>query len=368
MALWRRLKGRLQLALASDEAFIEQAYRDILGRPPDQDGLHHYKRALAEGHTRTAVLVSLVRSDEFTSRLVRQKDEVPPLFPLRPEAYGTDRDLLSGQVVNVFDVGDPSDFDWLEAMIARHGYYERPGVWNFGIDVDKRVMAEVLASFAPRRALELGCANGAILKCLGDLGVGAEGVEISRMAVEQAPREVKERIHLGDVLDLPLGGPYDLVFGLDIFEHLNPNRLRAYLGRLAGLCAPGGWLFANVPAFGEDAVFGTVFPPYLRTWEGDLAAGRAFTRLHVDDSGYPLHGHLVTAGTAWWVRQFEAVGLRREVEVEEALHAKYDPYMDRRSPARKAFYVFSRDAEVAARRAVVSRVRAEPSHVLREMA
>jgi hypothetical protein len=46
------------------------------------------------------------------------------------------------------------------------------------------------------------------------------------------------------LLSLDLRGPaasadprrgYDLIFGLDVFEHLNPNRLDAYIVRLAEL-------------------------------------------------------------------------------------------------------------------------------------
>lgn len=37
----KRLQGRLSLALARDTAFIETAFREILGRNPDLDGLNH---------------------------------------------------------------------------------------------------------------------------------------------------------------------------------------------------------------------------------------------------------------------------------------------------------------------------------------
>ena len=37
--------------------------------------------------------------------------------------------------------------------ILEHGYYEQPGVWNFTIDTDKRVMAEIVASLSPERVL-----------------------------------------------------------------------------------------------------------------------------------------------------------------------------------------------------------------------
>lgn len=361
---WRRLRGRLAPALLSDGAFVERAYRDVLGRPPDRDGWDYYATALREGQDRLSVLVSLVESEEYTSRLVRRGTSPPDIRPLRPAQYRLDQDVVSRTMVPVFEVRGPADYDWLESAIEDNAYYEQPGVWNLGVDTDKRVMAEVVASFAPERALEVGCASGAVLSCLGELGVEAEGVEICALALEKASPEVRRRIHAGDLLEVPLAGPYDLVYGLDVFEHLNPNRLPAYLERLTSLLAPSAWVFANVPAFGPDEGFGTVFPPYLRGWEG-APRGRLYPLLHVDDRGYPLHGHLAWADSPWWVARFEEQGLVREGPVEAALHARYDDYMDRHSRARKAYYVFSRGVDEAERQRVRERIASTPSQALR---
>ena len=94
------------------------------------------------------------------------------------------------------------------------------------------------------------------------------------------PDDVRDRIHLGDLLDLDLPTDYDLVFGLDIFEHLNPNRLDKYLAAIHERLVDGGVLFAVVPAFGTDAVFGEAFPLYLDEWQADLDA-RPFVRTRV---------------------------------------------------------------------------------------
>jgi hypothetical protein len=273
-------------------------------------------------------------------------------------------DRTTGQPILVFEAAGPADYDWLEAQIVQNGYYERPGVWNFGVDVDKRVMAEIVASFDPERALELGCAAGAVIECLEDLGVRAEGIEISAMAIARASSSVRSRIHTGDLLALDLPTSYDVVFGLDVFEHLNPNRIDAYAEHLAAITRAGGYLFCNIPAFGPDPIFGTVFPLYLDRWRREAEAGRHFSTLHVDDLGYPLHGHLIWADTTWWARRFEAQGFGREVEIERALHRKYDVYMDKRSRARKAYYVFSKQIDVATSRSVVERIEAEASRAL----
>jgi hypothetical protein len=351
------------MALASDRAFLERAYREILGREIDQDGFDYFAKALRAGEPRWAVIQGLARSDELARRLAPSA-AVRSIRGLRPGRYRRDEDVRDGSPVDVFEAGGDEDLDWLESRILEDGYYERPGVWNLGVDTDKRVAAEMLASFAPERGLEIGCASGAVLECLRELGFRAEGVEISRLALARALPGVRDRIHAGDLLDLRLAPGYDLVFGLDVFEHLGPRRLDATLERVASLLAGGGHVFANVPAIGDDLVFGTVFPAHLRAWTAEGGPGRRFLTLPVDEHGYPLHGHLVWADSPWWVARFEAHGLRREVGIERALHRKYDAYLDRRSLPRKAFYVFSNDGGEDRRRAILDRVGREASTVL----
>jgi hypothetical protein len=364
MSFFKRLKARLEPILLSDAAFIEKAYRDILGREPDAEGVAFYRRVLREGVSRTAVLVSLMKSDEYTSKLPRKLRVIAGLRALRPDRYRDTVDRSNDYPIAVFEAASPDDFDWLEAAILEHGYYEKPGVWNLEVDTDKRVIAEIVASFAPSRALELGCAAGAVLEGLQDLGVEAEGLDISAMAIARASARVRDRIHQGDLLSIELPSAYDMVFGLDVFEHLNPNRLDAYVHRIAEITRDGGFLFCNIPAFGEDPVFGTLFPFYVDGWEQDAAAGRPFSTLHVDDDGYPIHGHLVWADARWWVRRFEAAGFRRLPQLEHALHKKYDAYMVRKSPARRAYFVFGKNVPADRATAVVRRVESTRSAVL----
>src|SRR5204862_7334520 len=140
--------------------------------------------------------------------------------------------------------------------------------------------------------------------------------------------------------DLP--SKYDVVFGLDVFEHLNPNKLDAYIARLARITRDDGFLFCNIPAFGNDDVFGTVFPFYVEGWEEQAGSGGLLRTLHTEETGYPIHGHLTWATAPWWVRRFEAAGLARDADIERALHRKYDGYMTKRSPARSASFVFGK--------------------------
>ncbi len=330
----------------SDREFLETVYRRMLGREPDAEGAASHLRALREGRPRADLVLDFAGSPEFIHKTVKDnlaayldplpiRDERPDLYHIELRKGGTDR-------VRVFRAGEGADDDWLERRILDNGYYERPGVWSFLIDEDKRMMADIARDLGARSVLDFGCSNGGVLKCLRDLGIDGEGVEISRMALDKAPAEVRDAIRLGDLLSLDLPRRYDLALGLDIFEHLNPNRLDAYMERLFGAVREGGFLFANVPAFGADPVFGEIFGIDLESWDDDASAGRRFRSVPVDEYGYPKNGHIICAGTGWWAGRFEKAGFRREPGIERDLHRKYDAAMNGISPARKAYYVFSR--------------------------
>jgi SAM-dependent methyltransferase len=335
--------------LLSDEEFLDHIYRKLLGREPDPVGRAHQLKFLRAGNSRAALVLNLTEAPEFIFKIVKDnihayiellpiKDERPDHFEILNDRWGREKNWF-------FRVKEESDFDWLERRLLENGYYEKPGVWSFIIDEDKRMLADIAAAFGPRSVLDIGCANGAVLKCLQDVGISGEGVEISRMALDKAIPEIKERVHFGDLLSLRLARRYDLVLGLDIFEHFNPRRLARYLGEIFRLTEDGGYLFANIPAYGDDPVFGEIFPIAYREWDGDITAGRSFRAVPVDSYGYPKNGHLIGATSEWWVEQFERHGFQREVDLELALHKKYDAAMDKVSPARRSYYVFSKAAD-----------------------
>jgi SAM-dependent methyltransferase len=321
--------------VSDPKGFVDDCYRRLLGRPADPPGLDHYVGEMEGRMSPAEVVMSLATSQEYKQRILASASP----RRRRPDRYRLAVDVSGTSPFLAFDVNDPSDFDWLEAAIIDDGYYEHVGVWSLEPDDDKRIMGELLASLRPRRALELGCSSGTVLRVLAEHGVDADGVEISRMAYDHARPDVRAHIHVGDLLELELPSDYDLVFGLDVFEHLNPNRLGQYLDALHSRLRPGGCLFANIPALGRDEVFGEVFPVYFREWQDDIAANRPFRVLHCDDEGYPMNGHLIWAHTTWWIAQFEAVGFARQPTEEMELHERFGFHF-REAPARRSFYVF----------------------------
>jgi hypothetical protein len=347
----------------SDEDFVNTVYLHLLGREPDARGLRAQLDSLNDGYSRSEIVLNLALSEEYTRRVLSNNSGIQDLTELRPDRYAEDHELGNNRPRRVFLAEGPTDYDWLEQSILQYGYYEKPGVWSLAHDRDKDVMGEIIASFGPDATFEIGCANGTVMTALHRRDIESHGNDISTMALAAAPPEVRDRIVLGDLLDLTLPRQFPVVYGLDIFEHFNPNRLDLYLDKTVGLIEPGGYLFTNVPAFGTDPVYGPVLPFYLAGWEEEAAKGEIFRKLEVDGQGYPVNGHLVWADWQWWTQRFEAHGLQREPDIERALHAKYDRFFDVTSRARKAFFVFSK-SPCTTQSEVVERVRTMPAKAL----
>jgi SAM-dependent methyltransferase len=203
---------------------------------------------------------------------------------------------------------------------------------------DKRTVAALLVtSFAPRRALEVGCATGLLIKALRGYGVQAEGFDFSHWCIENADPQAGPWVRWGDVLELPVSGPeHDLVLALDVLEHLPPEKVPLAIGNLAAALAAGGILFTVIPAYGPNRFGPELFPLRYEGWRRDAARGVPFTDLPLDDRGRPHLGHLTHATIDWWEKGFRRGGLRRLGPVERLLHRRYDAALQL---ARRSFFV-----------------------------
>jgi len=359
----RRYRERIAADLAhldgvGDDEFIEQSYQRLFQRGADPGGAAYFGGQLADGAPRAQLIDAWAGSDEHVNRVVA---EVYPLADLRarhPERFREVPDTSGSSTVPCFVADGDEAFAWIGARIDEHGYYDRPGIWGYSVNADKRVMADVLANFEPAVALDLGCSNGTVMKCLFDLGVKSEGIELSTAAVRQAFPEIRANIHVGSVTEMPGTNLYDLIFGLDIFEHVTPGDLALIIEAIYERLEPGGYLFANIPAYGEDEVFGEVFPLYVEGWSDAAERNEPFPLLPTDEAGFPLHGHLIWASTVWWQQQFERVGFTREAAIERAVHGRYAEYFRGASPSRLAFYVFAKDPDEASVAAIAERIAA----------
>jgi SAM-dependent methyltransferase len=341
----------LDLHTLSDKRFVEVCHRFFLDRKSDETGLEQYLADMNQGASRLEILRRILCTEEYINRAelgffgsCEAERALPDLFAQYPDHYQV-APLLenSNDTALFFKVMSLDDFDWLEHNIFRYGYYDHPHSWGLCADDDKRRITQIALSMNPSRSLELGCATGQILNLMRQAGVDAEGVDISHLALSKAWPSVRRFIHFGDLLELNLDeGGYDLVLGLDIFEHLNPNKLPEYVERCFRILAPGGFLLANIPAYGKDRIFGEVHKCMTPKWLDDLAKQKPFDLLHADTMGWPVNGHLCWAGTEWWEEVFTSKGFTRAESAEKKVRATHAKDMARETPARLSFYIFKK--------------------------
>ena len=186
-----------------------------------------------------------------------------------------------------------------------------------------------------RTALDVGCATGLVVEVLRELGVDAQGCDVSRFAVGNPSPGAAGHLHVGDLLDrLPFeDGAFDVVTALETLEHLPPDRVDQALAELRRVCR--GAVYATIPSFGPNGgggpdghMVGKVRPERLAAYEvlGEGFTGPVpFDDLARDADGEPVEGHLTIASFGWWTDRFSAVGLRRRPEVEHRMVADLVP-------------------------------------------
>jgi ubiquinone/menaquinone biosynthesis C-methylase UbiE len=108
-----------------------------------------------------------------------------------------------------------------------------------------RALVEILK---PKRVLDIGCARGFHVYFFRKFGVEAYGVDISRYAIERAPKSVKRYLFVTDCEheNLPFSdGYFDLVTMFEVIEHLS-NYDHA-LNEVNRVLSDGGKLFITTP-------------------------------------------------------------------------------------------------------------------------
>jgi SAM-dependent methyltransferase len=113
-----------------------------------------------------------------------------------------------------------------------------------------REMAAALAEGVPDRGariLDVGCANGGLLRALGELGYRRlTGLDPSAGCVRNTRRLPGVRAEVGTLADLPEGlGPFDCVVLSHVLEHVQD--VRAAVDAVVCLLAEGGCVYVEVP-------------------------------------------------------------------------------------------------------------------------
>ena len=138
---------------------------------------------------------------------------------------------------------DPTTREW------RSGY-ERYDRQTSNADV----AAYVLWRYVPATtALDVGCATGFVVEALREIGVDADGVDVSRYAIDHAAPGARHHIRWADISrGLPFSeGTFDLVTALETLEHLPPTAVPAAIAELARVARR--WVVCTIPSFGPNA-------------------------------------------------------------------------------------------------------------------
>jgi SAM-dependent methyltransferase len=110
--------------------------------------------------------------------------------------------------------------------------------------ISEHRLERVLEVARPGRWLDVGCSTGSFVAAAVSAGCVAEGLDISREAVEIA-RENGLLAHHGRVEDFEPSQPYETITAFDVLEH-SPEP-RSFVKRLRGWLRPAGELILTLP-------------------------------------------------------------------------------------------------------------------------
>ncbi|WP_332302998.1 class I SAM-dependent methyltransferase [Rhizobium sp. GR12] len=182
------------------------------------------------------------------------------------------------------------NYDYFDADYFQNGH-KKGTVYNNYLEVArsaeiyKEISRLIHTVFRPRRALEIGCATGVVVKHLNELGTEAHGIDVSSWAVENREHY---NVLLAGAENLPFPeGHFDFIYSVHSLEHIPENLKIEAFSELKRVSGPAVH-FHMMPIVGEG--------PY----SGERETVRS--RLRKDPT------HSLLEDMTWWRKQFEEIG------------------------------------------------------------
>jgi cyclopropane-fatty-acyl-phospholipid synthase len=221
-----------------------------------------------------------------------------------------------------YDLGNAFYSQWLDAtMTYSSARYQRPGQALDEAQTNKyRTLAQAMALAPDHHVLEIGCGWGGFAEFAArDVGARVTGITISKEQYDFARRRMFEQglaeraeIRLVDYRDV--GGAFDRVASIEMFEAVGEKYWPAYFGKIAQALKPGGRAGLQIitirdelfdgyrrrPDFIQKHIFpGGMLPSEARLKDETGRAGLAWAGI----SRFPQH---YAATLAEWAERFEA--------------------------------------------------------------
>lgn len=177
------------------------------------------------------------------------------------------------------------DEDYYErgVMVGKSGYMN----YSWMPELTIRMAHFIITSLGIRASdhvLDYGCAKGYLVRALRLLGVNAEGVDVSRYAIDNVDGQVKAHCRLiaGSTDPQLFKGQYDWMIAKDVFEHILEADLCTLLQQAHPNCRR---MFVAVPLAADDHCNRFIVPEY----DKDIT-------------------HITIKSAGWWTKLFEDAG------------------------------------------------------------
>ena len=138
------------------------------------------------------------------------------------------------------------DEGYREAMSQRYSRGETP--WDTGVPSAELIRAIDEGELPGKTVLELGCGTGTNSVELARRGYAVTAVDLIEAPIRRARTRaqsagVKVDFRVGDLTQMDLGGPYDLVFDSGLYHGIRNRDLAGLLAALSRASRPGSrWL------------------------------------------------------------------------------------------------------------------------------